>query len=125
MSPNDNVQHLPIRPITSNTGTATYHSSKYLALLLSPLSGSEYTVKNSKPFVQKVKLDKISSKYKINSFDQTISIILNRIYDNSVIITDITQSEIKELLYLCTKNAHFSFDNNIYIQNDSVAMGSP
>ena len=82
-------------------------------------------MKNSKPFVQKVKLDKISSKYKINSFDQTISIILNRIYDNSVIITDITQSEIKELLYLCTKNAHFSFDNNIYIQNDSVAMGSP
>ena len=69
MSPNDNVQHLPIRPITSNTGTATYHSSKYLALLLSPLSGSEYTVKNSKSVVQKVNLDKIPSNYKI-SFDK-------------------------------------------------------
>ena len=31
----------------------------------------------------------------------------------------------KELLYLCTKNAHFSFDNNIYIQNDGVATGPP
>ena len=31
----------------------------------------------------------------------------------------------KEMLYLCTKNVHFSLDNNIYIQNDGVAMGSP
>ena len=31
----------------------------------------------------------------------------------------------KELLYLCTKNVHFSFGNNIYIQNDGVAIGSP
>ena len=29
----------------------------------------------------------------------------------------------KELLYLCTKNVHFSFNNNIYIHNDGVAMG--
>ena len=56
--------------------------------------------------------------------DQTISIILNRIYNNREINTDITRSEIKELLYLCTKNFRFSFDNNIYIQNDGVAMGS-
>ena len=31
----------------------------------------------------------------------------------------------KELLYLRIKNVHFSFDNNIYIQNDGVVMGSP
>ena len=31
----------------------------------------------------------------------------------------------KELLYLCAKNVHFSFDNNIYIQSDGAAMGSP
>ena len=51
MSPNDSVQHLPIRPIVSNIGTATYHMSKYLASLWSPLSKSEYTVKNLKSFV--------------------------------------------------------------------------
>ena len=110
--------------------------SKYLASLLSPLSESEYTVKNSKSFAQKVKLDKIPSNYKIVSFDvkslfsnvpldQTISIILNRIYNNREINTDISRSEMKELLYLCTKNVHFSFHNNIYIQNDGVAMRSP
>ena len=45
MSPNDSVQHLVIRPIVSNIGTATYHLLKYLASLVSPLSESEYTVK--------------------------------------------------------------------------------
>ena len=31
----------------------------------------------------------------------------------------------KELLILCTKNAHFTFNNEINIQVDGVAMGSP
>ena len=31
----------------------------------------------------------------------------------------------KELLYLYTKCADFSFNNNIYTQNDGVAMGPP
>ena len=31
----------------------------------------------------------------------------------------------KELLILCTKNVHFTFNNEINIQVDGVAMGSP
>ena len=31
----------------------------------------------------------------------------------------------KELLYLCTKNVHFSFNNEIYMQNDGEVMDSP
>ena len=31
----------------------------------------------------------------------------------------------KELLNRCTKSVHFTFDGNIYVQNDGVAMGSP
>ena len=31
----------------------------------------------------------------------------------------------KELLHLCTKNVHFIFNGEIYIQIDGVAMGSP
>ena len=31
----------------------------------------------------------------------------------------------KKLLSICTKNVHFSFNNNIYIQIDGVVMGSP
>ena len=51
--------------------------------------------------------------------------MLNRIFNYREIKTDKSRSEVKELLYLCTKNAHFLFDNNIYIQNDGVAMGPP
>ena len=31
----------------------------------------------------------------------------------------------KKLLTLCTKNVQFTFDNQVYQQNDGVAMGSP
>ena len=55
LSPNDTINKLPLRTIVSNIGTATYHLSKYLAELLSPLSESEYTIKNSKHFVEKIK----------------------------------------------------------------------
>ena len=38
---------------------------------------------------------------------------------------NIPKKEIKELLHLCTKNVHFIFNGEIYIQIDGVAMGSP
>ena len=31
----------------------------------------------------------------------------------------------KKLLTICTKNIYFNFNNDIYIQFDGVAMGSP
>ena len=52
ISENDTVDELPIRPIVSNIGTATCDLSKYLAKLLSPLSQSEYTITNTKQFIE-------------------------------------------------------------------------
>ena len=37
----------------------------------------------------------------------------------------LTRSELKEMLLLCTKKVHFTFNGKTYIQTDSVAMGSP
>ena len=53
-----------------------------------------------------------------------IAIILNRIYEKNEVATDITKSEMKELLNLCTKSVNFAFHGNIYVQNDNVSMGS-
>ena len=39
--------------------------------------------------------------------------------------TNIPREELKELLELCTKQVHFSFNNTLYKQSDGVAMGSP
>ena len=57
--------------------------------------------------------------------ETTIDIILRRIYTNHELTTSLTKKEMKKLLLLCTKNVHFTFNQQIYIQVDGVAMGSP
>ena len=136
LSSNDTINELRLRPIVSNIGTATYHLSKYVAGLLSPLSESEYTIKNTKHFVEKTKKEHTPNNHLLVSFDvksiftivpldETIEIILNRTYERNEISTDITKSEMKELLNLCTKAVHFIFKGYIYVQNDGVATGLP
>ena len=56
---NDTVRNLPLRSIASNVGTATYKTAKYLPTLLSPLSSSEYNIKNSYEFVKSIKNTKL------------------------------------------------------------------
>ena len=56
---------------------------------------------------------------------ETIDIILTKVYDENKIDRKISKSILKELLYFCMKHVHFKFNNEIYIQCDGVAMGSP
>ena len=133
----NNVDDLPIRPIVSNTGTATYpKTAKNLAKLSSLLGTSDYTISNTKTFVKQIRKMEVPLGYKPVSFDvtslftnvpldKTIEIILKRVYKKKEIITTIQKHEMKELIYLSTKYVQFSFNNEIYMQNDAVAMGSP
>ena len=57
--------------------------------------------------------------------EETIEIIFKRIYINKEITGDIPKQEMKELLIFCTKNVHFTSNNETYIQVDGAAMGSP
>ena len=57
--------------------------------------------------------------------EQITNIIIKRIYDKNEINTNIPKQEMKELLYLCTKNAHFTLNTKTYVKDDGVAMGSP
>ena len=50
---------------------------------------------------------------------------MKQIYDDNELRFSISRNEIKELLLLCTKKVHFTFDGKIYMQVDGVAMGSP
>ena len=56
--------------------------------------------------------------------ETTIDIILRRIYTNHELKTSLTKKEMRELLLLCTKNVHFTFNGQNYIQVDGVAMVS-
>lgn len=135
MKTND-ANKLTFRPIIINVGTASYKLAKHLAKLLAPLATSEYTVSSTKQFIEKFASKNLPKTYKLISFDVaslftnvpldfTIEILLKRIYDRKEIVTNIKRAEMKELLLLCTKNVHFCFDGEIYLQCDGVAMGSP
>ena len=60
----------------------------------------------------------------LEAIEIEIEVILKRIYINKEITTDIPKQVMKELLILCIKNIHFTFNNETYIQVDGVAMGS-
>ena len=69
ISENDTVDELPIRPIVSKIRTATYNLSKYLAKLLLPLSQSEYTIKNTKQFIEQIRMKQVPDGYRMVSYD--------------------------------------------------------
>ena len=130
------VDDPPIRSIISNINTASYQVAKYLAKLLSPLSMSEYTVKSTSDFSSHIKGQNIPNSFKLISFDVTslftnvpldftIDVILKRIYDENEVNTNIPKQQMRDLLLLCTKNVHFSYNGDIYTQADGVATGSP
>ena len=141
----EGLNELTLRPIISNIGTTTYETAKFLNSLLAPLGKSDLSILNTEAFVNQVRGQKLPEDYKIISFDvkslftnvalnetienvalnETIDIILRKVYDENKIDTKIPKSILKELLHLCTKHVHFKFINEIHIQCDGVAMGSP
>ena len=64
-----NVNELPLRPVISNIGTATYELSKYLAKLLQPIAKSDFTIESTKDFVRKIREKKIDKEFEMVSFD--------------------------------------------------------
>jgi hypothetical protein len=110
------VNQLPIRPIISNIGTATYGTSKHLAKLLAPLTKSKYTVDSTKDFISLTRTMKIENDFEMVSFDvsslftnvpldYTIKIILDKIYKKKLVKTKLKRDQMKLLLELCTKES--------------------
>ena len=59
------------------------------------------------------------------SLEYTIDLVLKKIYDNGELSTDMARLEMKEMLTICRKNVHFTFNGDIYLQADGVAIGTP
>lgn len=132
----NNVDDLPVRPIVSSIGTATYETSKYLASLLSPLAKSKYTVQSTKEFITRIREKSVSVEFELVSFDvtslftnvpldYTIEVILDKVYRQKRIKTKLKREEMRALLNICTKEMHFCLNNKIYKQDDGVCMGNP
>ena len=116
-----NVDNLPIRPVISNIGTATYQTSKYLAELLKPLAKSKYTMDSTDNFLERIKSVRVDNRYDMVSFDvvslftnvpieYTIDVILDKVFNKRLIKTKLSKTELKKLLLLCTTELHFKFN---------------
>jgi len=100
------------------------------------LTKSEHNIESTKDFIDKLKRLKIPKGYTMVSLDvvslftsvpldDTINIILDKVYKDKLIKTKLSRYELKTLLELCTKEMHFSFNGKHYKQTNGVAMGSP
>ena len=65
----EGLKELTVRPVTSNIGTATYETAKYLNTLLTPLTKSKYNIFSTGDFIQKLKSERIQKGFKMISFD--------------------------------------------------------
>ena len=119
-----NLADLPLKPVVSNIGTATYEISKYLAKLLQPLAKSEHTIESTKDFITKLKGKRIPTDFELVSFDVvslftkvpldfTIELILDKVYEEKLTETKLTRIEMKKLLETCTKEMHFLFNGSV------------
>ena len=97
-----------------------------------PFSTSEYTVKSTSDFITHIEGQNIPQNFKLISFDVTSLFTnvpldfttLKRIYDENEVNTNIPKQQMRDLILLCTKKVHFSYNGDIYTQEDDVTIGS-
>ena len=120
----EELKELTVRPIISNIETATYKTAKYLNTLLTPLTKSQYNILSTDDLIQKMKSERIPEGFTMISFDvknlftnvllhRSIEIILLKVYQEKKIKTSIPKNILRELLYLCTKEVRFMFNDEI------------
>ena len=124
-----------MRPILSTLNTYNYRMSKWLVPELSHLTKNSYSVKDSFSFVQDIvrqeNKDYIMASFDIKSLftkipvDETVNIILQRVFSDSTHFKGIDRSFFKKILDNCTKNNIFLFNGETYIQTDGAPMGGP
>ena len=137
--PKIHKQGVPLRPIISSRGSATYESAKELAKILKPLVGkSPHHVQNNKDFLDSIKDIKIKPEECIMSYDVSalftsipiepaISIIEKQLKEDKDLHsrTNMKIHHIISLLRFCLNNSYFSFQGRFYQETEGAAMGSP
>ena len=133
-----------MRPIVCTLGSPTYLLAKEMVSILAPLVGNSdytvknYTVKNSKEFVERIRTIKLTPKDGLVSFDvvslftevQIVSALKTvefRLRNDSTLEdrTQIPVEKFVELIELCLRSTYFEFQGEFYEQIDGAAMGSP
>ena len=124
---------LKLRPILSAIGTPAYKLVKFLVSILSPLTGNDYTVKDSFSFAKEVvnfdhnlfmgSLD-VESLFTKIPIDETIKNAFDYVFSNNIYQEILSKIEMYYLLKLATSEPSFIYDYILYKQIDGVSMGS-
>jgi hypothetical protein len=124
--PKIHKEGVPLRPIVNNIGAPTYQLSKYLAGLLSQLTGnSAHNVKNSFQFVRILESLRIQPEDLMVSFN-VVSLFTNiPIVDSLELLIHHFEDDVLALFKHVLNSTYFCFDGQFYEQTDGVAMGSP
>lgn len=126
----------PIRPVVNFRSAPAYKISKKIGRILKDKLKlqNKYTIANSIDLVNTIKNYRMENKEIFLSLDiknlynnipiqETIQIIDNTLRqknENSLVIEQLT-----EITRLILQQNYFMFNNEIYVQNEGVAMGSP
>ena len=126
----------PIRPILSMSGSPTHGLAQWLANVLQPVSDfvSEFCVPDSFAFANSIRNINLEN-LKMVSFDvvslftnvpirKTVDIIRKLISDHDISLP-IPTDLLCDLILLCVEHVQFAFNDQLYFQNDGIAMGSP
>ena len=137
--PKVHKKDVPLRPIISRRGAATYDSTKELARIPKPLVGkSLHHFHNTQDFIHSIKDIKIQDhqcmmSYDVHSLftstpiDPAISIIRRQLEQDKDLHkrTNMTVNHICCLLEFCLKNTIFQYKGRYYEQTEGLLWGHP
>jgi len=128
--------NIPLRPIISSIGTFNYNTAKFLVPIISPLTTNQYTIENSTAFANEITSLDLEQPSTMASFDveslftnvpllETTEIIVDNIQTTHLNKFGLTKDSFKKLLNIAAHHSVFSYNDDLYMQTDGVAMGSP
>jgi len=126
----------PLRPILSALSSHNFNLAKCLIPWVTPFTSNLHSINNSYNFKEwLLKIENVHQQF-MASFDITslytniptseaINILLNRIFTEQDIYHGLNKKEFGQLLNAAAKDTYFIFDNKLFFQKNSLAMGNP
>lgn len=126
----------PIRPIVSCNQSPTYNLSKYLANILSSVTGNnDHHIRDSWDLKAKINTLSIPSNYKLISLDvcslytsipmELTKRAIEKNWDQITTQTTLTKKEFMRGIQFALDSTYFSFQDEFYRQSEGLAMGEP
>ena len=131
--------NVPLRPIVSTVGSATYNLSRFVSNLLKPYAmHTDSYISNTKDFIEKLQDIEIADDEVMVSFDvkalftsvptDAAKVVISNLLENDSQLserTNLTADTIMELVNLCIETTNFQFKGKHYRLLNGLAMGAP